>query len=275
MEGNKIAGIIIIIALILSVVLVGYNSINSTATVNEDVTVVESVHVMEESELNQTLIDGSENSNLTTINLNINQETGGSKIEFMDNTTQIYKVVSKDDKNATPTTVTTNQENDKLDVNINSKSSDNTIMLSNKYNYNISGRIVAGGLTANLNNASKVSDLSADITAGGVSIKLGGGTLNSSNIKVTTGGLDISGQPVGVSQINSKIDVGGVNLHLNKPVADIFSNVEVGGINPGDYQKISNIEYKGNEFDSSENKLILNSSITLGGLNTQPLPISG
>ena len=130
MEGNKIAGIIIIIALILSVVLVGYNSINSTATVNEDVTVVESVHVMEESELNQTLIDGSENSNLTTINLNINQETGGSKIEFMDNTTQIYKVVSKDDKNATPTTVTTNQENDKLDVNINSKSSDNTIIIS-------------------------------------------------------------------------------------------------------------------------------------------------
>ena len=94
-----------------------------------------------------------------------------------------------------------------------------------------------------MNNASKVSDLSADITAGGVSIKLDGGTLNSSNIKVTTGGLDISGQPVGVSQINSKIDVGGVNLHLDKHVADIFSNVEVGGINPGDYQKISNIEY--------------------------------
>ncbi len=267
MEGNKILGIIIIIAIVLSIVLVGYNAINSS--VNEDNNIILLEQSMDESELNQSTLDDSAEGNLTTVNLNINQETGGSNIKFVDNSTQIYKVVSKDDKNYT-TTVTTSQENDKLDVSIDSNCSDNTIILSNKYNYNISGRIVAGGLAANLNNASKVDELSVDVTAGGMTIKFNGGTLNSSNIKITTGGLNIEGQPIGETHINSKIEVGGLNIRLDKPVADIFSNVEVGGTNPGKYPKISENEYKGNEFDSTENRLILNSNITVGGLNIQP-----
>ena len=75
--------------------------------------------------------------------------------------------------------------------------------------------------------------------------------------------------PNGVTTINSEIQIGGLNLQLGRPIADIFSNIDVGGINSGDYQQISDVEFKGNEFDSSNNKLIVHNNIRLGGVNTQ------
>ena len=112
MDRNKIVGIIIIIAILLSLILVGYHAVNTTI---DKENIIQTEQSMDESELNQSLMEGFEDSNLTTININLNQKTGGSKIEFADNATEIYKVISKDDKNFT-TNITTNQENGTVGV---------------------------------------------------------------------------------------------------------------------------------------------------------------
>lgn len=264
MDSGKILGVIIMIALILSLCVVGYSAITHTDTEEENI--VQSESILEESDLNQTYSDSNET--ISTVNLVIDQKTGEANIEFVDNMSAIYNVTSKDEGELT-TNVTSNQTDDHLDVVIQSNSSDNTILLSNKYTYNISGNFIAGGFDANLNNNASVDEMNINATLGGVDIRFNGGHLNTLNTIITTGGLNIIGEPSGVTTVNAEIQIGGLNLQLDRPVADIFSNIDVGGINPGDYQKVSDVEYKGNEFDSSENKLILNNNIRLGGVNTQ------
>ncbi|RAP44840.1 MAG: hypothetical protein BZ135_07345 [Methanosphaera sp. rholeuAM6] len=266
MNGNKILGIIIIIALILSVALVGYGAVNKVVDNDED-NLIETQHVMDESELNKSEVEDTVNGTISTVNLNINQKTGGANIQFSDNTTTVYSITSTEEEAST--NISTHQNGSNLEINIESNSSENTIVLSNKYKYNITGNFVAGGFAADLNNNSQVDNINVNTTLGGVTIELNGGSLNTLNVRITTGGLNIIGEPNGLTTVNSEIEIGGVNLQLSKPVADIFSNIELGGINPGDYQQISEDEYKGNDFDSSENKLIINNYIRVGGVNTQ------
>ncbi len=261
MDSSKILGILIIIALILSIAVVGYATVNKV--IDNDTNYVETQSILDESDLNQT-----DDGNISTVNLVIDQKTGGVNIEFTDNLTTVYNITSKDEDNAT-TNVTTNQSGDHLDVTVHSNSSDNTIFLSNKYDYNISGNFIAGGFEANLNNNASVDQMNINTTLGGVNLRFNGGSLNTLNTVITTGGLNIIGEPNGLTTVNSEIQIGGLNLQLNRPIADIFSNIDVGGINSGDYQQISDVEYKGNEFDSSDNKLVVNNNIRLGGVNTQ------
>ncbi|RAP53432.1 MAG: hypothetical protein BZ138_00870 [Methanosphaera sp. rholeuAM270] len=264
MEGSKILGIIIIIALILSVAVVGYNSV--TKVTENDEKISQTTEILDESDLNETL---SQSENTTpTVNLNINQKLGGVHIEFADNVSTVYNITSNNDQNNT-TEVTTNQSEDHLDINVESEKSDNTIILSNKYNYNITCNMVSGGFDVDLNNNSNVDEINVNVTAGGVNINFNGGKLNTLNSMITTGGLNIKGMPTGETVVNSEIEVGGLNLQIDQAIADIFSDIEVGGINPGDYQHTGTNEYKGNAFDSSENKLIIHNSIRLGGVNTQ------
>lgn len=264
MDGSKILGIVIIIALLLSLCVVGYSAVTKTTENNDKAVTNEAV--LNESDLNQT-VNGT-NETISTVNLVIDQKTGGANIEFVDNMSAVYNVTSKDDGNII-TNVTSNQTDDHLDVVIHSNSSDNTILLSNKYTYNISGSFIAGGFDANLNNNASVDQMNINATLGGVNLRFNGGKLNALNTIITTGGLNILGEPRGVTTVNSEIQIGGLNLQLGKPIADIFSNIDVGGINPGDYQKVSDVEYKGNDFDTSDNKLIVNNNIRLGGVNTQ------
>ena len=265
MDGGKILGILICIALILSVITVGYNTITNKFV--EDKNVVKTTEILDESELNQT---SSENDSepLETVTVNINQKVGGAKIRFVDNSTTIYNITSKNKKNNT-TTVTSNKTGNHLDVNINSNSSDNTIILSNKYNYTINGELVSGGVSAYMANKAKIDEMNINITAGGLQVNLTDGRLNALNSHITVGGLNILGKPMGVTTITSNIEVGGVNIKSNNTIADIFSNIEVGGINPGKYKHVGENEYKSNLFDSSDNKLIIYNNIKLGGLNSQ------
>ncbi len=267
MEGRKILGVIIIIALILSIGLVSYSAVTKQfSPKDKNVNTIE--NILDESELNTTLLENSTDGNITTINLNIYQKTGGSKISFADNTTTIYNITSTTKKNAS-TNVTTEVDGDTLTVNIESNDSDNKIVLSNKYRYNINDEFVAGAFDATLDNNAEVDNMEIHGTLGGVNIKFNDGSLNSSDIKITTGGLNIRGEPKGQSTIASEIEIGGVNLALSKPVADIFTNIDVGGTNPGKYQKVSDNEYKGTDFDASGNKLIITSNIRVGGVNAQ------
>ena len=263
MDSSKILGILIIIALILSLCVVGYSAINKSINNASEEGVVENQVILNEADLNNSSVQ-----NISTVNLVIDQKTGGANIEFVDNMTAVYNITSKENENDT-TNVTTNQTGDHLDVVVHSNSSDNTIFLSNKYNYNISGNFIAGGFDANLNNNATIDQMNINATLGGVNIRFNGGSLNTLNTIITTYRLNIIGEPNGVTTINSEIQIGGLNLQLGRPIADIFSNIDVGGINSGDYQQISDVEFKGNEFDSSNNKLIVHNNIRLGGVNTQ------
>ncbi|MBR0471248.1 MAG: hypothetical protein IJI98_00940 [Methanosphaera sp.] len=265
MNGGKILGILIIIVMILSVAMVGYSSI--THKMDNKQNIVKTVDILDESEINQTFPE--ENSEaIQTININLDQKVGGTNIKFADNSTTIYNITSNNEKN-NKTTVTTNKNGTQLDVNIDSEDSQNTIILSNKYKYTINGDIIAGGFSSDLGNNAQVDAININITAGGVDLKLNGGQLTTVNSQINTGGINIYGEPKGVTTINSQIEVGGLNLQAKKQIADIFSDIKVGGINPGKYQKVGNNEYKGNLFDSSENKLIIHNNIRLGGVNTQ------
>lgn len=265
MNGGKILGVLIIIVLILSVAVAGYNTL--TKSTDNDEKIVQTTSVMDESDLNQTFTEDGDDS-IQTVTLNINQKVGGSRISFADNSSTIYNITSNNEENKT-TTVTTNQNGSNIEVNIDSEEADNEIILSNKYNYTINGDIVTGGFSSNISKNAHIDEINLNLTAGGVDIEFDGGSLNTLNSMITTGGLNIIGEPKGETRINSEIEVGGLNLQIDKPIADIFSEIEVGGINPGDYQQIGDKEYKGNLFDSSENKLIINNTIRLGGVNTQ------
>lgn len=265
MDSGKITGIIIILALILSVIFVGYNTV--TGITDSEESAVVTTQTLDESEINQTFTQ-DDDSSITNVNININQKIGGTRIEFADNSSTIYNITSENEKN-TKTAVTTTQNNSTLDVNIDSEESDNTIILSDKYNYTINGEIITGGFYTNFNNNAKVDEINLNITAGGIDLEFNGGSLNTLNASITTGGLNINGEPNGETLIYSKIDVGGLNLQVNNAIADVFSDIEVGGINSGDYEKIGENEYKGNQFDSSQNRFIIHNNIKLGGLNTQ------
>lgn len=265
MNGGKILGIVIVIVMILSIAFVGYSTVTKVS--DNDEKIVQTVEILDESDLNESLtLEDTESK--PTVNININQKVGGTSIEFADNASTIYNITSNNEENKT-TTVTTNQSEGHLDVYIDSEEADNTIVLSNKYNYTINGEMVSGGFSADLANNSQVDAININVTAGGVDIKFDGGSLNTLNSTITTGGLNIIGEPKGLTTVYSEIEVGGLNIQIDKAIADIFSEIEVGGINPGDYQKVSENEYKGNLFDSSDNKLIIHNNIRLGGVNTQ------
>ncbi len=266
MDGNKILGIIIVIALILSVAAVGYSAVNNAMNPDKE-NVVQTQLLLDESELNYTEFSAP-NSTISTVNLHIDQKVGGVDIKFADNASNVYNITSNDEENST-TNVTYTQDGDHLDVNIVSDKSDQTIILSNKYAYNISANMVTGGLTADITDNAQIDELNVNSTLGGINLAFNGGSLNTSNIRITSGGLNIVGEPKGVTTINSEIEIGGINIQTENPIADIFSNIDVGGISPGDYQQVSDTEYKGNSFDSSENKLIINNNIKVGGVNTR------
>lgn len=262
MNGGKIVGILIILVIIASIGIVSYDAVSNTISPRNVSEVI-----FNEGQLNQTVLEeNSTNTSLENVNVNINKKTGGVIILFADSP-NIYNVTSEVGNSTT--NVTNSQENSTLNVNIESESSDEVIVLSNKYNYNISGHIVAGGVAVNIANKSKVDNINMNLTSGGLTLDLKDGTLNNVSSHITAGGLNINGLPSGVTTIRSTIEIGGVNVQLNEPVAHIFSNVDVGGLNPGDYQTVSDNEFKGNNFDISPNKLVLYSNIDLGGVNTQ------
>lgn len=261
MDSSKTLGIIIILVIIFSIIVVGYG-----AFVKDSVEASKTVEtVFDQSQINQS--DDS-NGTLSKVNLNIHQKTGGVNIRFAD-TDNVYNITSKSG-NRTPTII--NEQNDSaLNVEVDSNNSDLTIVLSNKYRYNINCDIVAGGFNGKFTENAKVNALVLDVTAGGVNLDLNGGKLSKVRTKIATGGLNIKGMPKGLTTIKANIEVGGISLNLKKPVADVTSNIKVGGLYPSDYQKISENEYKGKEFDSSNDKLILKDNISFGGVNTQSI----
>lgn len=258
MDFDKIGGIIVLLVLILSVGLTGYSSI---ATLSDDSN--DSVHniTLTQAQLNQSSANGS--SNISTVNVNINQKSGGVDLKFADSD-NIYNIASDDSNNTTNVEYNVN-ENGELDVNITSDDAGNEIILSNKYTYNINGQLVTGGLNCEATPNSKINSLIFNTTTGGVNLELNGGTLNNANINIVAGGLNIKGTPNGVSNINSNVTVGGVSLDLNQSGYKINSHTEVGGSQIQDVSGSPDCQYTSTQYDTTNNKVNINSYVRVGG----------
>ncbi|MDE4078834.1 hypothetical protein OTK55_07365 [Methanosphaera sp. Vir-13MRS] len=259
MKGDKIIGILIIIALIISVCLVGYSLYNGIQEEQSNITYQQ----LTEDQLSQILQNNTNNSSIQRVVLNINSPTGGANINFTDSN-NIYNISSDNNKGK----VTYAVNGDTLEVNVTGNETGNNIVLSNKYNYDINVNYVAGGYAINVSNGARVNSLNSNMTAGGANIDLNGGSLNNLNFETSVGGVNIEGIPNGQTNIATTIDIGGVNIGLNQPVGHIISKINLGGTNSNNnYQNVSATEFKGNNFDSSSNRLELNSNIQMGGVN--------
>ncbi|WP_455644738.1 hypothetical protein [Methanosphaera sp.] len=262
MENSKIVGILIILALILSVGIIGYNATINVYKHSGDT----SETILEDSKLSQITDNETTSSAVKTVNLNIHQKTGATSIEFAD-TDNVYKITTNGQFNTT-TNVTYSENGDTLNIDVNSDEDENNIVLSNKYVYNINETSTSGGFDITINNKARINTLNTNITIGGVNVEFNGGSLTTFNNQINTGGINIEGTPSGETTINSNIVVGGVNAKIGQ-IGHVFTTTDLGGSSLDSYQTISDNEYKGVDFDNSQNKITFNSKIQVGGLNIE------
>ena len=279
MDGSKTLGIIIIIALILSISIVGINSyfINTNQKQGTSAAIIltpdqiENATLIDNNQTNQTelnfILNESEQVQ-PVINMNIHQKVGSVAVIFAD-TDNIYNITSSNYNNSS-TTVHYTQNNESLDVEMSSNSAANTIVLSNKYIYNINGEILCGGFAGNFTPESKVRNLNVNVTLGGVTLQLNNNKIQDINTHITVGGLDVRGNPSGYTHLQSEIKVGGLNFQDNNQKVYVRSSIELGGNNPGNYhmESIKGWDnFMGSAYQQSEDKLDVTSYIQIGGLN--------
>ena len=280
MDGSKVIGIIIIVALILSISIVGINSfiINSNEKAGTSSAIIltpdqlENASFLDNEATNTTdfYFTLNESTNIQpVINMNIHQKVGSVNVIFAD-TDNIYNITSSNYNNSS-TTVKYTQNNDSLDVDMSSNSAANTIVLSNKYIYNINGEVLCGGFATNFTPESKVNDMNVNVTLGGVSLEFNNNKIQNIDIHITVGGLTVKGSPSGFTHLQSEVKVGGVNFENTNQKAYIRSSIELGGNNPGSYQQEESLKgwdnFIGSAYRDSEDKLDVTSYIQIGGLN--------
>lgn len=279
MDGSKLLGMIIIVALIFSISVVGINSylINSSHKEGSSAAIIltpdqlENATLIENNATNRTELNFVLNETdavQPVINMNIHQKVGSVNVVFAD-TDNIYNITSSNYNNSS-TTVQKTQHNDTLDVDVSSNSAANTIVLSNKYVYNINGELLAGGFSANLTPESKVNQLNVNVTLGGVSLFLNNNKIQNIDVHITTGGLDVEGSPSGFTHLQSEIKLGGLNFQNNNGNLYVRSSIELGGNSPGSYH-VESIKgwnnFMGNQYRETDDKLDVTSYIQIGGLN--------
>ena len=271
MNARKIVGILILVILILSLVVVCANAILSNEDHNNK---AQFSQVLKDNEL-QSLSEEDENydydssEGITEVNLNIKQKTGGVRILFAKDTNNVYNITST--KKDSKMSVTKSVNGSTLNVNVNAKDSETTIVLSTKYRYNITGAMTAGGLQGDLDN-SRIDTLNFNIVMGGINLNLTNTThLDKFNSNITMGGINIIGNGQFGTNMNTNVDIGGINIESSNPIVLAKVNVNLGGAQGSNNYQTStdgqHTEIKGNQYDSADNKLLINSNIEIGGLS--------
>lgn len=279
MKASKIIGILIIIALILSIAVVGLNSFvlnadKSSGTHASMIMKQDEIQNATFSENNETntselYVMVNETDNVKPIiNINIHQKVGNVKIEFAD-TDNVYNVTTSNANNAS-TTIKHSQTNETVNVDITSKSAGNTIVLSNKYRYNINGELLTGAVDAELSPDAHINDMGFNMTLGGININFDNANVNRVDNHLTVGGININGIPSGYTHMDSEIKLGGLNLQNNNQKVYVRSNIELGGYNADGYQYHYFEGYDcltGNAYINSAEQFDVTSKIQIGGLN--------
>lgn len=272
MNGSKIVGILILVLLVLSLVIVSVGAALSNTSNNNQVNYKLTFKDDQLDSLVANSTDYSEygTENVTDVNINIKQKTGGVRILFAKNTNNVYNITGVKDKDSR-TTVTNSVNGSTLNVNIDSKNTETIIVLSNKYRYNITGDMTTGGLQGDLDN-SRIGSLNYNIVMGGINLNITNTThLDKFNSNITLGGVNIEGNGQFGTAMNVNVDIGGINVNSVNPVVLAKVNVNLGGANGADgYTTVSNGSYteiKGTQYDSVSNKMTINSNIEIGGLS--------
>lgn len=270
MNGNKKLGILILVLLVLSLVIVSVGTALSNTNHNK----INYKLTFKDDQLNSLVNNSSDEEtggeNITDININIKQKTGGVRILFAKDTDNVYNITGVKDKKS-KTTVTNSVNGSTLNVNIDSKNKETTLVLSTKYRYNITGDMTAGGLQGNLAN-SRIDSLNYNIVLGGINLNMTNTThLDKFNSNVTLGGINIKGNGQFGTAMDLNVDIGGINVKSYNPVVLAKSNINLGGANGANgYTKVTNGSYneiKGKQYDSAPNKMIISSNIEIGGLS--------
>lgn len=242
MDNGKKVGIIIIIAIIISICLSAYSGyVNNEAVANTT------------QKLNKDTLNLDDGFTPEVINININQSAGGYLINFTDSE-DIATITSQKTDNSQSLNVTNTQDGQNLNININSDTDDNVILLSNKYKYNINCKSVSGGYAVDVPTNAHVENLTTIVGLGGVVINLDGGVINNIQNQITIGGAAIEGNTTGLVNVNDPL-----NIH---------SDVLFGGsqLNKTETNNTT-VDFTDSNYNSAENRMNINSNIQIGGIS--------
>ena len=239
MDNSKKVGIIIIIAIILSICISAYVGYINNETMDNTT-----------QKLNKDTLNLDDNFTPEVINININQ-TGTYLINFTDSE-DIATITSQKTDKAQSLNITNTQDGQNLNIDINSDTDDNVILLSNKYKYNINCKSVVGGYAVDLPTNAHVENLTTIVGLGGVAIN---------------GGSAIEGHATGLANANSTIAVGGLQIDVNNPL-NIHSDVLFGGsqLNKTETNNTT-VDFVDSNYNSAENRMNVNSNIQIGGIS--------
>lgn len=255
MDNGKKVGIIIIIAIILSICLSAYAGyINNEAVANTT------------QKVNKNTLNLDDSFTPEVINININQTAGAYLINFTDSE-DIATITSQKTDNSQSLNITNTQDGQNLNIDINSDTDDNVILLSNKYKYNINCKSVTGGYVVDVPTNAHIETLTTTVGIGGVAINLNGGVINNIQNQITIGGTAIEGNTTGLVNVNSTIAVGGLQIDVNDPLS-IHSDILFGGsqLNKTETNNTT-VDFTDSNYNSAENRMNVNSNIQIGGIS--------
>lgn len=255
MDNGKKVGIIIIIAIILSICLSAYAGyINNEAVANTT------------QKVNKNTLNLDDSFTPEVINININQTAGAYLINFTDSE-DIATITSQKTDNSQSLNITNTQDGQNLNIDINSDTDNNVILLSNKYKYNINCKSVTGGYAVDVPTNAHIENLTTTVGIGGVAINLNGGVINNIQNQITIGGAAIEGNTTGLVNVNSTIAVGGLQIDVNDPLS-IHSDILFGGsqLNKTETNNTT-VDFTDSNYNSAENRMNINSNIQIGGIS--------
>jgi len=231
-------------------------------------------------------LNESQVSGIRYVNINVESNVSGVSIEFKNNTDSIYSIKTGRNVGTAKPTVNYTVEGDTLNINMKLDKGSASVLLSNKYTYNLTTKSKIGGVTLILGNDSKIENVNSTIQyAGGGLLLVDKTTFKNISMQVNAGGFYILVNPQfkGAGSIFTNVTIGGVTIAPMDPSLPIrlIASVDLGGIEfkPSGFNVIKNttnyLEMQTKPYASSGNKLEIISGVGLGGVNigTFQMPI--
>lgn len=265
MDRTDIAGAIILIVLIAGFIVASAASL--LPGTQDDAAIVE----------NFTL-NSADVSGVKYVNVNMESNTSGTYIGFTDNADSVYMVETETDPGDEKPEVNYTVEGGTLNLNIKMDKGGARILLSNRYQYNITMRSKVGGVTLVLANNSRIDSINSTIQyAGGGTVLLGNTSFRNASFNVNTGGFYIADLGQGVrptGNMSTQVTVGGTSIALFPAYAvRVTGSVDYGavGFQPEGFRVIRNstsyLEIESPSYGKSAGGLQMMNSVGLGGIN--------
>ncbi|BAW31028.1 MAG TPA: hypothetical protein PLO64_04410 [Methanothermobacter sp.] len=223
-------------------------------------------------------LNESQVSGIKYVNINVESNSSGVAIEFKNTTGSVYSIETERNVGAAKPTVNYTVEGDTLNIDMKLDEGSATVLLSNKYTYNVTTNSKIGGVALILGNDSKIDSINSTIQyAGGGLLIVDKTAFKNISMQVNTGGFYIAVDPEfkGGGSIIANVTMGGVTVAPMDPSLPIklIASVDLGGITfkPSGFNVIKNttnyLEMQTKSYGSSSDKLEIISGVGLGGVN--------